>query len=110
NFLQLAIRSRIKFFYRPASIKEDANLAADKLQWVKSGQNLTVKNPTPFHITMTSVYQKVGDKKVDLLPQGLMVKPFSEASIQLKNSNLQDMSFINVNDYGGRVEHQIKLQ
>ncbi|HCE0757135.1 TPA: molecular chaperone, partial [Acinetobacter baumannii] len=50
------------------------------------------------------------DKKVDLLPQGLMVKPFSEASIQLKNSNLQDMSFINVNDYGGRVEHQIKLQ
>ncbi|KAA5735366.1 molecular chaperone, partial [Klebsiella pneumoniae] len=39
-----------------------------------------------------------------------MVKPFSEASIQLKNSNLQDMSFINVNDYGGRVEHQIKLQ
>ncbi|EHU2631033.1 molecular chaperone, partial [Acinetobacter baumannii] len=90
-------------------IKEDANLAADKLQWVKSGQNLTVKNPTPFHITMTSVYQKVGDKKVDLLPQGLMVKPFSEASIQLKNSNLQDMSFINVNDYGGRVEHQIKL-
>ncbi|OOW34906.1 pilus assembly protein, partial [Acinetobacter baumannii] len=34
----------------------------------------------------------------------------SEASIQLKNSNLQDMSFINVNDYGGRVEHQIKLQ
>ena len=110
NFLQLAIRSRIKFFYRPASIKEDANLAADKLQWVKSGQNLTVKNPTPFHITMTSVYQKVGDKKVDLLPQGLMVKPFSEASIQLKNSNLQDMSFINVNDYGGRVEHQIKIQ
>ncbi|MFW1965229.1 molecular chaperone, partial [Acinetobacter baumannii] len=30
--------------------------------------------------------------------------------VQLKNSNLQDMSFINVNDYGGRVEHQIQLQ
>ncbi|EXS33960.1 MULTISPECIES: molecular chaperone [Acinetobacter] len=110
NFLQLAIRSRIKFFYRPSSIKEDANLASDKLQWIKSGQNLTVKNPTPFHITMTSVYQKAGDKKVDLLPQGLMIKPFSEASVQLKNGNLQDMSFINVNDYGGRVEHPIKLQ
>ncbi|MCY1441133.1 putative fimbrial chaperone YadV [compost metagenome] len=109
NFLQLAIRSRIKFFYRPSSIKEDANLASDKLQWIKSGQNLTVKNPTPFHITLTSVYQKAGDKKVDLLPQGLMIKPFSEASVQLKNGNLQDMSFINVNDYGGRIEHPIKL-
>lgn len=110
NFLQLAIRSRIKFFYRPASIKDDANLAADKLQWAKSGQNLMVKNPTPFHITMTSIFQKVGDKKVDLLPEGLMVKPFSDASVQLKNGNVQDMSFINVNDYGGRVEHTIKLQ
>lgn len=84
NFLQLAIRSRIKFFYRPASIKEDANLAADKLQWVKSGQNLKVKNPTPFHITMTSVYQKVGDKKVDLLPQGLMIKPFLKSLFSLR--------------------------
>ncbi|MBP7880333.1 fimbria/pilus periplasmic chaperone [Acinetobacter sp. NIPH 1852] len=110
NFLQLAIRSRIKFFYRPASIKEDANLAADKLQWQKSGQSLVIKNPTPFHITMTSIFQANGDKKVDLLPQGLMLKPFSEDRVQLKNTNTEKMSFINVNDYGGRVERPIKFQ
>lgn len=110
NFLQLAIRSRIKFFYRPASIKEDANLAADKLQWRRVGQNIVVKNPTPFHITMTSIYQANGDKKVDLLPKGLMLKPFSEDQVQLKTSNTEKMSFINVNDYGGRVERPIKFQ
>ncbi|ENW18629.1 P pilus assembly protein, chaperone PapD [Acinetobacter haemolyticus CIP 64.3 = MTCC 9819] len=110
NFLQLAIRSRIKFFYRPASIKEDANLAADKLQWQKAGQSVVIKNPTPFHITMTSIYQVNGDKKVDLLPKGLMLKPFSEDRVQLKISNTEKMSFINVNDYGGRVEKPIKFQ
>ncbi|RZF54444.1 molecular chaperone [Acinetobacter halotolerans] len=110
NFLQLAIRSRIKFFYRPATIKADANLAADKLQWQKSGQSLVIKNPTPFHITMTSIFQANGDKKVDLLPQGLMLKPFSEDRVQLKNTNTEKMSFINVNDYGGRVERPIKFQ
>lgn len=110
NFLQLAIRSRIKFFYRPSTIKEDANLAADKLQWQKSGQSLVIKNPTPFHITMTSIFQVNGDKKVDLLPQGLMLKPFSEDRVQLKTSSTEKISFINVNDYGGRVERPIKLQ
>lgn len=110
NFLQLAIRSRIKFFYRPASIKDDANLAATKLQWTKVGRTLAIKNPTPFYITMTSIFQNAGDKKVDLLPQGLMIKPFSEDKVQLKNDNFQNMSFVNVNDYGGRVENPIKLQ
>ena len=110
NFLQLAIRSRIKFFYRPASLKDDANLAVEKLQWIKNGQTLMVKNPTPFHITMTAVYQLNGTQPVDLLPKGLMLSPFSEEKIQLKTANTEKLSFININDYGGRIEHQIKLQ
>ncbi|MCH7311704.1 fimbria/pilus periplasmic chaperone [Acinetobacter sp. ANC 4805] len=110
NFLQLAIRSRIKFFYRPASIKDDANLAAEKLQWMKNGQTLMVKNPTPFHITMTAVYQHNGTQSEDLLPKGLMLSPFSEDKIQLKTANTEKLSFININDYGGRIEYQIKLQ
>ncbi len=110
NFLQLAIRSRIKFFYRPASIKSDANTAAEKLQWRKSGQKLVIKNPTPFHITMTAIYQFDGNKRVDLLPQGLMLSPFSEDQVQLKTTNTAKMSFVNVNDYGGRVEQPINLQ
>ncbi|MCH7389617.1 fimbrial biogenesis chaperone [Acinetobacter dispersus] len=110
NFLQLAIRSRIKFFYRPASIKADANLAGEKLQWAKSGQTLIVKNPTPFHVTMTAVYQQNVGKPVDLLPKGLMLPPFSEDKIQLKAGNTEKLSYVNINDYGGRIEHQIKLQ
>lgn len=110
NFLQLAIRSRIKFFYRPISLKGDVRTAPDQLQWAKSGNNLNVKNPTPFHLTLTSIYQKKGEKHVDLLPQGLMLKPFSTEQIALQSNSMEEMSFININDYGGRTEYKIKLQ
>lgn len=110
NFLQLAIRSRVKFFYRPASIKEDINVVADRLQWVKSDGKLMINNPSPFHVTLTAIYQKEGAKQLDLLPQGLMLKPFSTETVVLQSRNLNDMSFVHINDYGGRVEHKIQLQ
>lgn len=110
NFLQLAIRSRIKVFYRPAKLKGDAHNAAEQLQWLKTGNSLNVKNPTPFHITLTALYQKKGEQQVDLLPHGMMLKPFSTEEIALQSSNVENMIFININDYGGRIEHKIKLQ
>lgn len=110
NFLQLAVRSRIKFFYRPISLKSDANLAPEQLKWQRQGQSLRVHNPTPYHITMTTITQSSGGQKVDLLPKGLMLKPFSEEQIALGAGRIDQLSFIAINDYGGRVEHPIVLQ
>lgn len=108
NFLQLAIRSRIKFFYRPSEIKEDIALAPEKVQWSSQGTNLLVKNPTPFHITISSIAQEHLGEKVDILPEGLMLNPFSEQQIALKNSNIKNMVFTTINDYGGSVERIVK--
>ena len=107
NFLQLAIRSRIKFFYRPSGIKEDVALAPEKIQWSSQGNNLLIKNPTPFHITITTITQEHLGKKVNILSEGIMLVPFSEQKIALKNSNIKDMTFTTINDYGGRVERTI---
>lgn len=109
NFLQLAIRSRIKFFYRPANLKENIDTFSVKIQWVKNGETLLIKNPTPFYITMSSIFQEVNHQKIDLLKQGLMLSPFSEDQIKLKNSNITNMSFVYINDYGGRIEQTIKF-
>jgi len=109
NFLQLAIRSRIKFFYRPANLKENIDTFSEKIQWVKNGETLLIKNPTPFYITMSSIFQEVNHQKIDLLKQGLMLSPFSEDQIKLKNSNITNMSFVYINDYGGRIEKTIKF-
>lgn len=109
NFLQLAIRSRIKFFYRPVNLKENIDTVGEKIQWIKNEDNLLIKNPTPFHVTLSSIFQEVNHKKIDLLKQGLMLSPFSEDHIKLKNSNITNMRFVYINDYGGRVEQVIKF-
>ncbi|EXT49600.1 gram-negative pili assembly chaperone, C-terminal domain protein [Acinetobacter sp. 25977_4] len=108
NFLQLAIRSRIKFFYRPANLKENIDTFSEKIQWVKNGETLLIKNPTPFYITMSSIFQEVNHQKIDLLKRGLMLSPFSEDQIKLKNSNITNMSFVYINDYGGGGEKKKK--
>lgn len=108
NFLQLAVRSRIKLFYRPSEIKQDVASAPEKIQWSSKGSNLLAKNPTPFYITITAINQKSLDKNTDILLEGIMLKPFSEQNILLKSSNTQNMTFTTINDYGGRVNHNIK--
>lgn len=110
NFLQLAIRSRIKFFYRPSELKDDVSTAPSKLKWSVLGNQLKVNNPTPFHITLTSINQVNAGKSIDLINEGLMLKPFSEAQVALKTTNTSKMVFTNINDYGGRVESPIKVQ
>jgi P pilus assembly chaperone PapD len=59
NTLQLAIRSRLKLFYRPANLPGDANKAPEQVTWkvVADGQGyaLEVHNPTPYHITFVQV-------------------------------------------------------
>ncbi|MEO9278827.1 fimbria/pilus periplasmic chaperone [Acinetobacter sp. WA-87] len=109
NFLQLAIRSRIKFFYRPVNLKDSIDTVGEKIQWIKNEDNLLIKNPTPFHVTLSSIFQEVNHQKIDLLKQGLMLSPFSEDHIKLKNSNITNMRFVYINDYGGRVEQVIKF-
>ncbi|MFX7674935.1 fimbria/pilus periplasmic chaperone, partial [Acinetobacter baumannii] len=45
NFLQLAVRSRIKFFYRPIDLKENIDQLSDKVEWKINDQYLMIKNP-----------------------------------------------------------------
>ena len=108
NFLQLAVRSRIKLFYRPSNIKQDVTLAPEKIQWSSKGSNLLAKNPTPFYITITAINQENSGKNIDILSEGLMLKPFSEQNVLLKSPSTQSMTFTTINDYGGRVHHKIK--
>ena len=111
NFLQLAIRSRLKFFYRPAGLKGDSLSAPKQLQWSVQGNTLTIKNPTPYHVTITSIVQKpvgAATDKVEVLTDGMMLAPFSEQKINVKNPNLKGMTFTTINDYGGRVQQTVE--
>ncbi|WP_266183686.1 fimbrial biogenesis chaperone [Dyella humicola] len=91
NTLQFAIRSRLKFFYRPANLPGDPLKAPEQVTWKAvaegHGYAVEVRNPTPYYITFSKVSLTVGDKSyaaepgmVD--PQGsvrLAVKELSQA-------------------------------
>lgn len=94
NTLQMAFRSRIKLFYRPAGLQGDANEAVKSLNWSVSGGQLKATNPTAFHVSLVTV--TVNGKTID----ADMVAPLSSLTMKIKASAGAKISGDYVNDYG----------
>jgi len=113
NHLQLAFRTRIKLFFRPAGLEGDANAAPAKLTWSlarASGDDkrvvLLVKNPTPYHVSVTQASVEVGGKTYESTPD--MIAPRGQGEFAI--DGLQDLPqepprirFETINDYGANV-------
>lgn len=79
NSLQLAINTRIKLIYRPATLKASGpEEASRQLKWTRVGQSLTVSNPSPYYINFYSL--SVGGKNVE---KATFVAPRSSATFSL---------------------------
>ncbi len=113
NLLQLAFRSRIKLFFRPAALQGIADESAEKVTWnftpkAGGGYALQAKNPTPYHVTFTKLTVKSGGTTwTD--DKGGMVKP--GATEQFDVGNVQSMpgapievDYTFLNDYGAGIE------
>lgn len=109
NYLQLAIRSRIKFFYRPSQIRGSIVEAAEKMKWLVQGDQLLIENPTPFHMTVTEIQQRVSGNMVNIVDEGRMLAPFSKETVSLQSNDTTQMRFFILNDYGTRVMRDIKF-
>lgn len=94
NLLQMAFRSRIKLFYRPADLKGNANEAASALVWKRTGQQLQVINPTPYYISLTSITLNEKKNSVD------MVAPFSDKNFNIAAKASDKITVKYINDYG----------
>ncbi|WP_233848556.1 fimbria/pilus periplasmic chaperone [Paraburkholderia sp. HD33-4] len=66
NLLRLALRSRIKLFFRPTGLAGRADEAPAKVSWKfvpkqhGGGYVLEATNPTPYHVTFTQIVAKAG--------------------------------------------------
>ncbi len=105
NALQMAIRSRIKLFYRPQAIQPlSASEAAEKLSWrliKESGKTLVeAENSTPFHISLSSITASANGKSVD--ENGRMIAPFSKETFTFSGAKLlpNKISYTYINDFG----------
>lgn len=76
--LELAFRSRIKLFYRPAGLSGEADSAHRQLRWSlqqrADGLAVQVDNPTPWHVSFAAISLTV-DGKVSADTGSGMVAP-----------------------------------
>lgn len=108
NVLQLAIRSRFKFIYRPSEIGNPPSVA-DSLSLVAKGHQLTLANKSPFYITVTKIST---DEKNSLNPSTIMIAPFSTETTKL-NKDIKAGSQViisTLNDYGANVKSKVTIK
>lgn len=102
NVLQLAILSRIKIFVRPKNLSIRIEEAQKKITAITANQNVYLKNPTPYYLTLVKL--KVDNQS----KENIMLAPFSELSL---NTQGKLVSFETINDYGAfsdRIELSVK--
>ncbi|VAC23144.1 putative pili assembly chaperone [Enterobacter hormaechei] len=89
NTVQLAIKSRIKLFYRPAALKGTLDDAVAKLTLAADGDRFRITNNSPFHITVANI--SLG--KTKLLQESPMVSPFGQLTVAAKNTVKRGQTF-----------------
>lgn len=103
NSMQIALQSKIKLFYRPASVKRERGQdLARGLELKIEGKQLLVSNPTPFHITVVGLL--AGPEKAKLPIDTVMIDPRGSARFSLSQTGFTTLRVSNMNDFGGQTD------
>ena len=117
NYLQLAIRSRLKFFYRPAGLPGDPIKAPDTLTWKEvatgKGYALEAHNPSPYYVTIVGADVGAGGNAWQTTDPA-MVAPFGTQRVSFPKLDTvlpagAVIQFRTINDYGAVDNHESKL-
>ncbi|GAB3769876.1 fimbrial chaperone [Ramlibacter monticola] len=109
NKLQLAFRTRIKLFFRPAGLTGSAQEAPAQIEWRlrrEGGQtSLEARNPTPYFVSFASL-EVAGPGASAKLDQGGMVGPGETKKFPLSRetpAGALKLRYQAINDYGGAI-------
>lgn len=107
SMLNLAIRSRFKFFWRPAGLGDRQN-AESKMEFIANNNDLTLVNPTPFFITVADIVTTSGN---ELMEESIMVPPKSRTDIRVKHkvNKGEPVVLQAISDYGSVVEFKTAI-
>lgn len=113
NTLQIAIRQRIKVFYRPKGLPGDANDAPTLLTWQLGKQGdqsiVTLNNPSAYHVSLLSVDGIKPYKDM----AALMINPGDSTIIPIESLAEHAepiVHFKTVNDWGAHIPYDVKLK
>lgn len=111
NTLQIAVRQRIKVFFRPEGLVGDPLQAPEKLRWRRGGNVLHVENPGPYHVSMLRLSARQRGAELAGLDRQ-MLAPHQSLSLPLVDGNKAaplEVSFMSINDFGGQVAYRSVL-
>ena len=107
NYIQLAIRSRLKLFYRPAGLAGDPQKAPSELSFKATSDGgsvaLVAHNPTPYYVTIGEISVDVGGASHKV--ETGMVAPLSDLRLAVPDlkqapSANSAIKYDCINDYG----------
>lgn len=116
NYVQMAVRSRIKIFYRPQNLPDTPDAAVDKLTWrlisVK-GSSAVMKciNMTPYNVSFSDVSFKNAPVNRNV-SKGGMCPAKSEHDFSISGDHLKSegkLTLMSINDYGAFVNHIVNF-
>ncbi|MCP2225643.1 P pilus assembly chaperone PapD [Pseudomonas silensiensis] len=115
NTLQLAVRQRIKVFFRPSGLNANAYLAPTELLWRlvdRAGKTvLTINNPGLYHVSMADIKLQSG-QSMEQPADSMMIAPGEQKELAIKkfdSSSMPNLSFMNINDYGAQDRYSAQL-
>lgn len=112
NSILLAVRQRIKMFYRPNKLNGSQSIAAKRLEFKlennKGNIYLIINNKSEYHITIaqSKIYLSKGNGNNVVTVENGMINPFEVRRIKLEKTFNEtkeniDIEFDSINDFGG---------
>lgn len=115
NTLQLAVRQRIKVFFRPAGLRNNAYQAPTELTWrltERAGKSLLmVNNPGLYHVSIADITVQSGATSEHPF-DSMMIAPGEQKEFALKQLHAVSsprLLFSSINDYGARDRYVAQL-
>ncbi|MDQ0741078.1 molecular chaperone [Pseudomonas sp. W4I3] len=116
SVLQLAVRQRIKVFFRPPGLPGSAVEAPTQLKWTLNKRSQTavlkVENPSRFHVSLTGLSLRGAGYNDFLMGEGRMVAPSENVEIPVNpmaSAASLKLNFNVINDYGGQNSYTADL-
>ncbi len=118
NYLLMAIRNQLKFFFRPAQISQKPQDVEQDYAWLVgedgSESSLLIDNPTPFYLNLSRVVVLKGNTVI-YDGEANMIAPKSRAQPAVKAGRIAglkqatDVHYTYINDYGAKVVVKTKM-
>jgi P pilus assembly protein, chaperone PapD len=103
NSVQIAVRTRIKLFYRPVALNTTLKEQTEKLEWQRSGGEINIVNKGVFHVTLGDVIFHKGAKKWKV--NANMIAPGGTAHVRIpaEAGTYERITYTYINDSGALV-------